>query len=551
MSSNIPPLESWNIIDEDVCNAVKELFSKGKLLRELNATLITLVPKSAFIRERQITDNILLTKELLKGYDCVKGPKRCSMKIDIQKAYDTMNWKFLEKPLRLFGFHSTMVHWIMTCVTSPSYTICLNGERHGFFKGGRGLRQRDPLSPYLFTIVMEVFNLILHQEIASNGRFKYHNGCKDLKITHLCFADDLLVLCHGDINSVNTIKNALEIFSAVSGLYPNLGKSTIFCGSMDKVTINDVLQILPFKKGKLPIRYLGVPLVSKKIGVQDCKDLIDKVKNRIQDWKNKSLSYAGRTQLIASVLSSIQVYWASVFKLPKMVINDIENLFKGFLWNSGEFQRGKAKVVWKEVCQAKMNEVKWISTVKLRGRSVWEVEKQNNDSWIWKSLLDLRNVIRENMIYNIGDGRKASVWHDRWSDKPSLDTILSRRDIYSAGFANNDIVYRINNDVEDKLVWRTSNGNLKASSYLQKKNETSGSSNTETKELKGCLDSINPNCFASTRMIVSLSWKASDLQALIVEPLNRGKWGYILLDDALSFSIPFYCGCGLNDWGLE
>ncbi|GKA34928.1 RNA-directed DNA polymerase, eukaryota, reverse transcriptase zinc-binding domain protein [Tanacetum coccineum] len=440
--------KAWDTVGNDVCKAVKEFFSKGKLLGELNATLITLVPKvstlhkvsdfrpiaccnvvnkciskiitnriknaldsivnknqSAFIPERQITDNFLLTQELLKGYNCVRGPKRCSMKIDIQKAYDTVNWKFLEKALRLFGFHTKMIQWIMLCVTTPSYSICLNGERHGFFKGGRGLRQGDPLSPYLFTLVMEVFNLIIQQEIKGNGNFKYHHGCKELEITYFCFADDLLVLCHGDVNSVNVIKKALDKFSSVLGLYPNLGKSTIFCGSMDRATIDAILHILHFKKGKLPVRYLGVLLVSKKIGVKDCKCLIDKVKSRVQDWKNNSLSYARRTQLIASVLSSIQVYWASVFKLPKLVIDDIEKIFKSFLWNKGELQKGKAKVAWKYVCQPKQNRglglklleswnnallvkhlwnlankkdslwVKWVSTVKLKERSVWEMEK--------------------------------------------------------------------------------------------------------------------------------------------------------------------------------
>ncbi|GKC18082.1 RNA-directed DNA polymerase, eukaryota, reverse transcriptase zinc-binding domain protein [Tanacetum coccineum] len=178
---------------------------------------------------------------------------------------------------------------------------------------------------------MEVFNLILHHEIREDNGFKYYFGCKSLKITYLCFADDLLVLCHGDINSVKVIKKALEKFSNVTGLYPNLGKSTIFCGSMDRGKIESILDILPFKRGKLPIKYLGVPLVAKKIGVQDCKSLIDKVKAKIHDWKNKSLSYAGRAQLIASVLASIQVYWASVFKLPKFVNKDIERIFKTFL----------------------------------------------------------------------------------------------------------------------------------------------------------------------------------------------------------------------------
>ncbi|GJT16918.1 RNA-directed DNA polymerase, eukaryota, reverse transcriptase zinc-binding domain protein [Tanacetum coccineum] len=131
---------------------------------------------------------------LLKGYDCIRGPKRCAVKIDIQKAYDTVNWKFLENALRMFGFHSKMVNCIMTCVSTPSHTICLNGKRYGYFKGGRGLRQGDPIT-----------------------FFKYHHGCKGLKITHLCFADDLLVLYYGDVESAIVIKKALDKFSDVSG----------------------------------------------------------------------------------------------------------------------------------------------------------------------------------------------------------------------------------------------------------------------------------------------------------------------------------------------
>nr|GEY62122.1 putative RNA-directed DNA polymerase, eukaryota, reverse transcriptase zinc-binding domain protein [Tanacetum cinerariifolium] len=157
-----------------------------------------------------------------------------------------------------------------------------------------------PISPYLFTIVMEVFNLISQQKIKEDTSFKYNFGCKGLKITHLCFADDLLVLCHKDANSVKVIKRALK--------------------------------------------YVGVPLVVKKIGVKDCKCLIDKVKTRIHDWKNKSLNYARRAQLISYVLASIKVYWASVLKFPKAVIKDIERAFKGVLWNQSEIQKGKAKI---------------------------------------------------------------------------------------------------------------------------------------------------------------------------------------------------------------
>lgn len=104
------------------------------------------------------------------------------------------------------------------------------------------------------------------------------------------------------------------------------------------------MEIVPFKVGKLPVRYLGVPLITRRIGVKDCKCLIDKVRNKVINWKNKCLSYAGRLQLVASILESIHVYWANVFLLPQNVIHDINRLLKGFLWNQGEKADGKAKI---------------------------------------------------------------------------------------------------------------------------------------------------------------------------------------------------------------
>lgn len=92
------------------------------------------------------------------------------------------------------------------------------------------------MSPYIFTLVMEVLSLILRQQISESDNFKFHWGCKDLQISHLCFADDLLVLCHGDVNSVKVVKKALDKFSAVSGLHPNMGKSIVFLGMFKTIS---------------------------------------------------------------------------------------------------------------------------------------------------------------------------------------------------------------------------------------------------------------------------------------------------------------------------
>ncbi|GJY65994.1 RNA-directed DNA polymerase, eukaryota, reverse transcriptase zinc-binding domain protein [Tanacetum coccineum] len=137
--------------------------------------------------------------------------------IDIAKAYDTVDWSFLKNILNQFVFHKRMVKWIMTCVSTTAFTVNISREMHGYFKGGTGLRQGDPLSPYLFTLVMEVFTLIIARKVKECKDFKYYFGCKDLSLTHMCFANDLLVICHGDVKSVKDIDKVLKGFLRSQG----------------------------------------------------------------------------------------------------------------------------------------------------------------------------------------------------------------------------------------------------------------------------------------------------------------------------------------------
>ncbi|GJY81936.1 RNA-directed DNA polymerase, eukaryota, reverse transcriptase zinc-binding domain protein [Tanacetum coccineum] len=479
--------KAWNVVGSDVCNAIKEFFASGKLLKEINSTLISLVPKiqtpckvndfrpiaccnviykcirkiitdrmkeslgmlvdqnqSVFVPNRHIQDNILLSQEFLRGYDRKEGPNRVAMKVDIQKAYDTVNWQFLEVVLMEIGFHEKMVGWIVKYVTSVSFSICVNGERFGYFKGGRGLRQGDPMSSYLITLVMEVLTLIVKDKVEKNKNFRFHFGCKKLKLTHVCFVDGLLTFCNGDMESVKTLKEAIKEFGAFSGLKTNYSKSTIIFGSMNDKDKQNILEFIPFKVERLHVRYLGDSLSSKRIGVSNCKVLLDKVKGRISNWKNKYLSYAGRLQLIASVLESIHVYWASMFLLPLTVINDINKILKDFLWNHGDTSKGNAK-----------------------------------------NILKLRNEVRSNFVMKIGNGEKVSVVYDNCSDIGILQSFISQRDIYDARLNANVVVKDfVSNGVckwpnewickflvlsqqstisldehkEDKLVWRSNNG---------------------------------------------------------------------------------------------
>ncbi|GJT55811.1 reverse transcriptase domain, reverse transcriptase zinc-binding domain protein [Tanacetum coccineum] len=188
------------------------------------------INQSAFVPGLRISDNILLTQELMRNYHRRRGPHRCAFKVDIQKADDTVDWKFVETILVGFGFYPKMVQWIMVCVSGASYSISVNGNVHGWFKGKRGLRQGDPLSPYLFTLLMEILTLLLQRKVQNSDEFQYHHLCEQQRIINLCFADDLFLFARGHPSSVSVIMDALEEFKQVSGLVPSIPKSTLMRG---------------------------------------------------------------------------------------------------------------------------------------------------------------------------------------------------------------------------------------------------------------------------------------------------------------------------------
>ncbi|KAJ0469053.1 putative RNA-directed DNA polymerase [Helianthus annuus] len=227
---------------------------------------------------------------------------------------------------------------------SLSFSIGINDNIFGYFKGQRGLRQGDPMSPYLFTLVMEVLTSTLQRAVSLDSSYRFHNKCEKQRIVSLCFADDLFLFARGDADSARVIMKSLDTFKHMSGLVPSMSKSTaFFCNVSSNVKLA-IKSIIPFEEGNLPIKYLGVPLIATKLMYKDCKVLVERIDKRMSDWKTKFLSFTGRLQLISSVLSSLYTYWASVFILPMRIIKEIEKRMKGFLWCQDSLMTGKAKV---------------------------------------------------------------------------------------------------------------------------------------------------------------------------------------------------------------
>jgi hypothetical protein len=144
-------------------------------------------------------------------------------------------------------------------------------------------------------------------KMSANQEFKFHCRCKKDKIYHLCFADDLMIFSKGDVNSIRMIRTVLTKFQDLSGLYPNPNKSDIFLSGALNAEREQIIRILGFREGELPMKYLGVPLLSSRLKAVYCKGLVDRITSKVRHWTCRTLSYAGRVQLINSVLFSIQV----------------------------------------------------------------------------------------------------------------------------------------------------------------------------------------------------------------------------------------------------
>ncbi|XP_010456839.1 PREDICTED: uncharacterized protein LOC104738352 [Camelina sativa] len=311
---------SWYIIGQDLTMGVQQFFLDSFIPSALKSTSLILIPKipgtldvrdfrpisclkmaykiisrllldrlkihlpdlilpnqTAYITDRLLLENVLLASEVMQGYQLASGKERITLKVDISKAFDSVRWDFLLSSLHAYKVPQGFINWIRACACFPSFSISINGVYSGFFKGRTCLRQGDPLFPIQFVMIMNVLSLMLNKA-AEEGSFNYHPGCEDLKLTHLCFADDLLIFLEGSEHSLRGVMSVLSEFEEMSRLGMNIEKTSMFCSGLSESSLERLHLLCNLKHVSLPVRdgslwvawirrsdgpsLLGIPLLS-------------------------------------------------------------------------------------------------------------------------------------------------------------------------------------------------------------------------------------------------------------------------------------------------
>ncbi|RVW97672.1 Transposon TX1 uncharacterized 149 kDa protein [Vitis vinifera] len=404
---------AWDFTKEEIMEMFKEFHEHNSFVRSLNNTFLVLIPKksgaedlgdfrpislleglykllakvlanrlkkvigkvvsiaqNAFVMGRQILDASLIANEVIDSWQKRKE-KGLICKLDIEKAYDSINWNFLMKVLQKMGFGTKWVGWMWSCVSSAKFSILVNGVLAGFFLNTRGLRQGDPLSPYLFVMGMEILDVLIRRAVEG------------------------------------------DILQAASGLRINLAKSEIIpVGEVEEIL--EIAAELGCRVGSLPSQYLGLPLGVPNRASSMWDGVEEKVRRRLALWKRQYISKGGRITLIKSTLAkkfngglglrriatlnrALLGKWIWRFACEK------DNLWKygqeDYGWRAKKASGAAGVGVWKEI----MKESEWPS--------------MEDDSVIWRQ--GRNGLFRVKEAYRLLDKPNATefpargIWVDR------------------------------------------------------------------------------------------------------------------------------------------
>lgn len=523
----------WPAIKEEVIRFFLEFHSSGKLVQGLNAAFITLIPKQlvpesitdyrpisligcaykliskvlaariksvmpklishnqfAFTQGRQISDCILIANEVVDLLNKRQGGGFL-LKLDFAKAYDNVEWSFLLDIMKVMNFGDRWNLWMRNCISTASLAILVNGSPTEFFNIEKGLRQGDPLSPFLFNLVANGLSCMLNQ-LLEDSLFSGVKLGVSLRLNHLQFADDTLLFCENDEEQLDLLCNALLSFLFASGLKINLSKTTVFGCNIPNNVVERIASYYGWGAGILPVQYLGAPLGGNPRRKSFWEPMLDKLRAKSRSWNSKYTSLSGRLVLAKSALLSLPIYLMSIFKAPVGVVGEIEKIVRAFVWGNCDGNRKIIWISWVAICQSKelgglglgfigwRNKallLKWAWRFGVERSSLWRktlVSKYNLDDRLlllhevlpsrvsWSPLMqDILSILREQTLLakglregircKVGDGRMTRFWSDPWEDIVPLRVKFPR--VFSICSNKTEVIADVGCIIQGKWKW--------------------------------------------------------------------------------------------------
>lgn len=443
-----------------LCNVAYKILTKmlANRLKDVIGDVVS-DSQSAFIPGRLITDNVLVASEVLHFLKR-KQRGQCgwgALKLDMAKAYDRMEWGYLREIMRCMGFAEDWIKLVMLCVSSVRYRVVVNGAVSDIIVPTRGLRQGDPLSPYLFILCAEGLSFLLSRCV----RNKSLSACSVARgapgVSHLFFADDSLIFFKATMGEAQMIKSCLLKYEKMSGQSVNFNKS---CMVFSRNVGAHEASLVAAELGVLIVdsigKYLGLPLGVGKNKKEVLGYLETKLKQRIGGWNKRILSRAGKEILLKCVAQALPTYTMSIYHLPITFCSNLEKIMNRFWWETKSSGGGGVHwLSWSRMCVPKklgglgfkrlhefnlallakqgwrfLTQPDSLATKIFKARyfadgSFLQAKLGANPSYVWRSIFASQELLQRGCYRRIGNGRTTNIWGEPWlpdKDAPLLVT---------------------------------------------------------------------------------------------------------------------------------